>query len=120
LVPKGAKSRDPERFRFDETDEKRERVAFRAEGAYRGGRGNGHDLDAAGKLIRKDDAFVNADAGYTGSVRRYKRTNIWQTLITGLTREKGLAESGMPKCIRIQWAILAILDSRTGTGISNT
>jgi IS5 family transposase len=37
-----AKGRDPERFRFDEADEKRERVAFRAEGAYRGGRGNGH------------------------------------------------------------------------------
>jgi IS5 family transposase len=31
-----AKSRDPERFRFNETGEKRERVAFRAEGAHRG------------------------------------------------------------------------------------
>jgi IS5 family transposase len=37
-----AKIRDPEQFRFDEADEKRERVAFRAEGAYRGGCGNGH------------------------------------------------------------------------------
>jgi IS5 family transposase len=61
-------------------DEKREHVAFRAEGAHRGGCGNGHsvevtganahDLDAAEKLIRKDDDFVNADAGYTGIEKR--------------------------------------------------
>jgi IS5 family transposase len=31
---------------------------------------NAHDLDVADKLIRKDDAFVNADAGYTGREKR--------------------------------------------------
>jgi IS5 family transposase len=31
---------------------------------------NVHDLDAADKLIRKDDEFVNADAGYTGIEKR--------------------------------------------------
>jgi hypothetical protein len=81
---------------------------------------NAHDLDAADRLIRKDDEFVNADAGYTGSVRRYKRTSIWPALITGLTGEKGRTGSGMPKCIRIRLAILIISGSRTGTGISNT
>jgi IS5 family transposase len=31
---------------------------------------NVHDLDAADRLIRKDDEFVNADAGYTGIEKR--------------------------------------------------
>jgi IS5 family transposase len=31
---------------------------------------NVHDLDAADRLIREDDGFVNADAGYTGIEKR--------------------------------------------------
>jgi IS5 family transposase len=31
---------------------------------------NVHDLDTADRLIRKDNEFVNADAGYTGTEKR--------------------------------------------------
>jgi IS5 family transposase len=83
---------------------------------------NVHDLDVADRLIRKDDEFVKADAGYTGIEKRdeIQKDKHLAGVDYRINRRKGRTGSGMPKCIRIRRAILVISGSRTGTGISNT